>query len=351
MNGIADSGQVHLSMLPEAVIAAATVPFDRASGELVNALRQFGFAIVTGILSDAEVTAAESLFSRDLRSIVNLPDDSFAATVLGKSANIARDWPATEDGAFRLGQKVAGFASDYGLPHGQCAWFCRQHPRVQAVFASIFGTDELVCGADNLFYDNRAVPPGVAEAERVDRMWPHADQSSHVAGSGQWDVFQGILYLWPASEDTSATVIWPASHLQPYADLMKSADFPRHFCKLPRGMQGDFVANAGRVRVPPGAMLLWSSKTIHQGWAIGPRLAVPICFEPRKRRDKAAYQRKQQCVMNGIPTTHWASLGIPHTVCSKDFTGGTAEVPLASLAHKWLLDANGGIIPAVAALL
>ena len=33
-------------------------------------------------------------------------------------------------------------------------------------------------------------------------------------------------------------------------------------------------------------LLLWDSRTVHQGWRGGPRLAMPICWEPRHRRSE-----------------------------------------------------------------
>ena len=47
---------------------------------------------------------------------------------------------------------------------------------------------------------------------------------------------------------------------------------------------------------------------------IGPRLAVPVCWEPRKRRNEQTYYRKLRLCATGLPTTHWASLGRQHNM-------------------------------------
>ncbi len=46
-----------------------------------------------------------------------------------------------------------------------------------------------------------------------------------------------------------------------------------------------------------------------QGWTSGRRLAQPVCWEPRSRRDHAALVRKAVMSIRGLPSTHWASLG------------------------------------------
>jgi len=37
-----------------------------------------------------------------------------------------------------------------------------------------------------------------------------------------------------------------------------------------------------------------------------------VCWEPTERRDQRAYERKLALCALGLPSTHWASLGLPH---------------------------------------
>merc|ERR1712217_246749 len=66
------------------------------------------------------------------------------------------------------------------------------------------------------------------------------------------------------------------------------------------------AASSRRVPCPPGSLLLWDSRTIHQGWAGGPRLAQPVCWEPRDRResDHNALGRKVFMCAAGLPSSH-----------------------------------------------
>eukprot|EP00415_Alexandrium_ostenfeldii_P002779 UN2779 len=72
--------------------------------------------------------------------------------------------------------------------------------------------------------------------------------------------------------------------------------------------------HARRVPMPAGGLLLWNSKLFHQSWIGGPRIAQPLCWEPRSRRDEDARERKLRLAALGLPSTHWASLGFPHTL-------------------------------------
>merc|ERR1712232_612925 len=96
--------------------------------------------------------------------------------------------------------------------------------------------------------------------------------------------------------------------------------------------------HARRAPIPAGSLLLWSSRTVHQGWTGGPRLAQPVCWEPKSRRNPQAYDNKLRLAALGLPSTHWASLGIPHTLVDIELakptvakgTGKGAALPLKS---------------------
>merc|ERR1712070_272260 len=71
----------------------------------------------------------------------------------------------------------------------------------------------------------------------------------------------------------------------------------------------DAISGTRRVPCPAGSLLLWDSRTIHQGWSGGPRLAQPICYEPKERRTPEARLRKLLACANGLPTTHSSTEG------------------------------------------
>ena len=324
-----------------AAAAAAPTPSSFSSkGRLAlrSALEQFGFAVVTDVVPEDVLRHWESLWAADLMSIVDKTASDPAAVATLSQDPIAR-WPLDQ---LSLGHK---FATEYGLPQGRLAWAVRRSAEVKHVFANLFDTSDLCVSTDNVFFNNRALPGDSTDHERRNELWPHADQNVHDLPAGVWEVYQGVMYLWPANVDSSATVVMPGSHMQTFSDLMADVDRWRskgHFCKLPKSQLGAFAAAAGRVPVPRGGLLLWNSRTIHQGWSNGPRLAVPVCFEPKSRRDESALARKRDCVLTGMPTTHWASLGLCHHLpVDASARGAVDGLALNTAAHLH----TGGTLP------
>merc|ERR1719203_2007825 len=109
--------------------------------------------------------------------------------------------------------------------------------------------------------------------------------------------------------------------------LQESGRKGDHFSRLEdKQLSERWYDSARRVPVPAGSLFLWSSRTVHQGWSGGPRLAQPVCWEPAGRRDERSRERKLKMAALGLPSTHWASLGIPHTLVKAELLRPTAAV-------------------------
>lgn len=168
---------------------------------------------------------------------------------------------------------------------------------------------------------------------------------------------QGVLYVWGSQEArSSSTVVWPGSHHETYQRLMRDPAMQArghkgvHFSPLValddrcarEELLAGWYSGGRRVTVPPGALLLWDSRVVHQGWSGGPRLAQPVCWEPVHRRSASAYERKLRLAALGLPSTHWASLGQPHYLVAAQKTpevgaggnstsgGGQGALPFSS---------------------
>ena len=153
---------------------------------------------------------------------------------------------------------------------------------------------------------------------------PHVDQNTSIVGGRR---YQSILYAWPANENSSTTVVLPGSHLDLYNNLLQETKWPtdKHFvCLDSLSGQSAIVAkaawkaNARRVILPAGALLLWDSRMLHAGWIGGARLAQPVCWEPKAARTEEALQRKMTFCLKGLSTSHSAVDGELHSVNGKD---------------------------------
>jgi hypothetical protein len=341
-----------IRMLEMEVAHAATVSCAALAADdggalmkLKTILDTLGFAIVSDVLAADELEFVERQFADDLRGIIDVERSTAPEKVRPLLEDPVHNWSLTH---VSIGTK---FASDYGLPHGRAAWYCRSHPQVKRVFESLFGTPNLCVGMDNVFFNNEPSVPGTNAASQQ-ALWPHADQNSRLEPNGKWECYQGVVYVWPANDDTSATVVWPRSHRVVYPQLMASKFFPGNFCSMSKEDYADFAVNARRIPVPAGAMLLWNSKTLHQGWTGGARLAFPVCFEPTSRRSAEVLESKVSCVQQGCPTSHWASLGRPHSLGGKDVGPVDNDgVVLRHCAHQHALAPDGSVQAHVFALL
>eukprot|EP00411_Alexandrium_monilatum_P102678 CAMPEP_0175784934 /NCGR_PEP_ID=MMETSP0097-20121207/79070_1 /TAXON_ID=311494 /ORGANISM="Alexandrium monilatum, Strain CCMP3105" /LENGTH=324 /DNA_ID=CAMNT_0017095833 /DNA_START=96 /DNA_END=1067 /DNA_ORIENTATION=+ len=269
---------------------------------MAEVLQDHGCAIVTGVASEEDCTRLAGLFAQDLGDLI----DKEAVQKLGSSAmqKVAaavaenpRAWPL---GSLPLLGNLQR-CQLRGLPHGRFAWGCRLLPNVRRCYEA----------AENKF-------------------WPHVDHNAHDRRIfddlgevvGDWEVYQGLLYAWGCEgSHASTTAVLPGSHQTAYSSMMEDPAIAArgrkgvHFTQLTymsdkqaaASLQDSWLAGAGRVPVPRGSLFLWSSKTLHQGWSGGPRLAQPVALD-----------RKMRLAALGLPSTHWASLGIPHTLVAPE---------------------------------
>ena len=322
-------------LMDAAEAAAITVAFEDASHRLPAVMAEHGVAIVTGVLGADDIALLESALSDDLAELVDAnaiasADSSVRASWERAQAEGLRGWPAASLAA--CGGR--GRLQDRGLPHGRFAWGARMHERTRAVYSVLHGTTDLVSSCDNAFAATNQ------PEEQTNKNWPHVDQNDHDerVPCRDWSIYQGILYLWSSeTSHASTTVVWPGSekHYQlyqkdPWVSARLAAGYP-HFTLIATmeagkdrtALSNGWDAGARRVPVPAGSLLLWTSRTTHQGWNGGPRLAQPVCWEPRTRRDARARERKMRLAALGLPSTHWASLALPHELLLEDH--GTAH--------------------------
>ena len=299
-------------LLDSADTKLVTLPFEHLE-KLPAMISRHGFAIVTNILSPTEIQRMESLLLRDLSALVD------SASLARACSSVQHAWQLVQTegvGAMPAATLadigVKGRWQNRGLPHGEFAWAARTHERVRQVYAVLHGAADLVVSCDESF---------VAHSREVEAKtnpsWPHADQNDHASRvpCRQWELFQGLLYLWPSlAARSSSTVLWQGSRLR-YAELLRDPNVAArmgllgnkmHFTALTNMQPGAARAqlweawktHASRAGVPAGDMprcpclrpthsvppaarvaaervlvcvsgwmLPWSSRTLHQGWA------------------------------------------------------------------------------------
>lgn len=306
-------------------VSQFTVAFADIHTNLLPVMKEHGVVIVTGVADAQTCKELEDLFAQDLQELVDkaavITADTRVQAVAAKDACDPRLWPMPS-------LKLLGTMerSQYrGLSQGRFAWAVRSLSNIRSCYGVLHGTDDLVCSCDNTFY-----APTAHAKQTQNKMLPHVDQNVHDERwrINDWDCYQGIFYVWSScgTEHASTTVVWPGSHCATYDVVMADAKVQSngkkgcHFTQIAKTadlhtskqLLDGWRQHCKRVPVQAGALLLFNSKTIHQGWRGGPRLAQPVCWEPVSRRDEQALMRKMRLAALGLPSTHWASLGLPH---------------------------------------
>jgi len=312
-----EPGMAYFPVMSPEEVASISVSASAPPENMKAVLERHGVCLVTGILTAQECQSFENLWQADLCNVID-----FKATPASEQAILKRmrkdglaHWP--HDWSDSIGKKDKGSSSQRGMPHGSFAWNARLHQGVRTAFANIFNVApaELAVGLDCTFWSAADSPTAEFNSE-----WLHCDQN-HRTGL-TWPCFQGVLYVWPSEgEGASTTALWPGSHREVYQRLMDdnlAKRLGRHrggqsirLCNLADAsireeLTHAAVAGSRRVPCPAGSLLLWDSRLIHQGWAGGPRLAQPVCWEPRIRReqDYGALQRKIFMCAAGVPSSH-----------------------------------------------
>lgn len=292
-----------------------TIQFNEYKEKLMPIMTEYGFVVVEGILDKSEQDEGEKLIYDDLLNIIDKTQtyDTRLNKPIQDVIDGKKHWPINSI----PGIVSKGFITTRGIPQGKFAWKMRTNEKVRDLFKLLHNSDDLVVGTDVVFFNTEN------KKTQSTNMWPHADQNIDVK-SGSENSYQGILYVWDGSDDgTSNTVVWPKSANKEYYVLQKnvaSYTSNEHGLyidgiaddKVRKELTNGWLKNARRVQVPAGGIIIFNSKTIHQGFPNGWRLAQPISWEPRTARNKDALLKKLQAVHMGIATNHWASLGIHH---------------------------------------
>lgn len=292
-----------------------TIPYNNYQEKLKEIMDTFGFVVITGILDNDECTNAEKLLYEDFLECIDesVNVNSQLQQSIDKVKNSTEHWPQ----ASIPGIPKKGFMSTNGFPQGKFAWTMRTNPKVKEIFAYLHNTTDLVVGMDVPFFS------ATGKDLSTTSMWPHADQDTRL-NYGSKNSYQGILYAWDATtSDRSTTVVWPKSANTDYEKLLGSiptAFGEGHGLYIDRiqdnttraNLMNKWYKNARRIQVPAGGLIIFNSKSIHQGYPSGYRLAQAISWAPKANRSEDAYKRKLQAVHMEIATTHWAELGIHH---------------------------------------
>mmetsp|Transcript_12726 Transcript_12726/g.20373 ORF Transcript_12726/g.20373 Transcript_12726/m.20373 type:complete len:430 (-) Transcript_12726:314-1603(-) len=289
-------------------------------------VKEFGVCVIKNVADKSEVAEAVSLFWKWIRS-TGLPINKDDAGTMANS-----HWK-------KLGFARTGVMTRYHVGQSDFLWYCRQLPGVQKLFSELWGTDELItsfdgCGAmRNPFFQT---PSGKGREDWcTSGGWYHLDQNG-LADPG-FELWQGLLNLFPATPLTGSTVVVPQSHRQQFTKIFRNRyhrKSTRAFVMLNK--PGDYEAYCAtncQLRLDPGDFVIWDSRTVHCSQGMDrryldadtlkenatdldrkifdsseplSRLVAYVCMVPKKRlcdHDKCSALRIQ-AVKEGLTLSH-----------------------------------------------
>eukprot|EP00929_Paragymnodinium_shiwhaense_P092893 TRINITY_DN52927_c0_g1_i1.p1 TRINITY_DN52927_c0_g1~~TRINITY_DN52927_c0_g1_i1.p1 ORF type:complete len:411 (-),score=77.51 TRINITY_DN52927_c0_g1_i1:608-1840(-) len=322
-----------LSRQPNSVVrSAAAAAFRVPSGDyeaMNELLDEHGVAILSNVVSPMEVESVKTLIWDWLieQGVNRLEPSTWSMTAGG--------WPQDNDNT--------GIVCRGGAGQSLASWTVRSLPAVQAAFAAIWNTDDLLSSMDGLIIWRpwQSKPAGVLEEWKTRGSWLHADQNPR-----KWPdrlAVQGLVALTAANpEETGGFVCVPGSHrpeslqklIERYGGdrLRKRGDF------IPISEDDPLVEQTVALPVQPGDLVLFDSRLVH-GSEPAPgfegaadlrgsgqaakldllRMAVPVCMVARQAVEdaEALHAWRLDAVARGVTTKHW-----PHKMRSQGQAAG-----------------------------
>ncbi len=204
----------------------------------------------------------------------------------------------------------------FGL--GQCApiWDVRMNPKVGEVFSKIWN-----CPANNLLVsmDGLSIhlpPEKTGRGWYLGNSWLHTDQSFTKRGR---QCIQGVLNLYDVEEGDATFRCYEGSHKfhEEFGTAFNHKEKDDWY-RLATEEEREYFRERGcretAVKAPAGSLILWDSRTMHQGMEAmraraNPkfRMAIYICMMPRAGVAESILAKRRSAFQERRIMTHWAN--------------------------------------------
>ena len=268
-----------------------------------STLSKYGVAVVKGVLNTEEIKDAEK---KMIGMFEFLTKDSKAPFVF----NDKKTWR----NLYPLYPKHGMLHQHFGVGQSQAVWDVRQNEKVVNVFSTIWDTPskDLLVSFDGLSFH---LPPEVTRRGYFrNNIWLHTDQSYITS---EFKCAQGMITLRDCNDGDATLCMREGSHLlhKEFGQKFNITD-KNNWYKLKNVEQLDFYKDCPLhcVKAKAGSLILWDSRTIHQGIESKKdrkeqniREVIYVCYEPRRHATKKDLKKKQKAFNEQRMTTHWAA--------------------------------------------
>jgi len=301
-------------------------------------LEENGYAVFKNVANEAERETG-----------INLAWDFLENLGVGISRNSVESWDTPQwPDPYRK-----GIVASEGVGQCELLWFVRSIPKVQQIFATIWGTPDLITSFDGFCFHR---PYEYNESWKTSSNWYHLDQNGHHK-PGKLCI-QGFLNFYPAGPEDGGLTIIPKSHTifnkifkdRPY--LSKRDDFIvlTNDNKLWQKDLKSARLSPIKICCQPGDFVLWDSRIIHanspattkrpfpQTGVLEPRrLVTYVCMTPRERLTPEVEEKRVECYLKGHTTSHWPEEA---NVPGKRRDGGRNYSPVPLTAEQKKINPN-----------
>lgn len=271
-------------------------------------LEREGFVVVTGILTPEEIQNGIQLFQKHMES-------QYPLLSFDDERSLSAHWPEDD----------WGFITNDGIAASDFMWWCRTRGKVLEVYRQLYNLknrEELVTCFD------RANAVRNTRKDTGEDSWAHIDYP--VFDEPPFSCFQGFLNFVDGTSDADSPClrVYPGSHKD-----VSVLDWVRenyHGCDEAFFEIHDKKARQKiNVLAPAGSLVLWNSKTMHDGRTsvkakkrgFGPlrRLVAYLCYAPKRFvRDEKEWALRKQIFEDGSASTHWPAWHIREANMGED---------------------------------
>jgi hypothetical protein len=260
-----------------------------------------GVAVIPNILTDVECVEMRDRIWAELKHVTQ---DRF-------DVNDTSTWKEF----FNFYPLHSMLLQHFSLGHMQPIWDIRSHPNVCGVFEKIWGVNkkDLLVSFDGLSV--HLPPEKTRKGWYLNNNWFHTDQSFAKKGKR---CIQGFVNLYPVNEKDATLAVLEGSHRfhESFNDQFKP-ECSGDWYKLDESNDElRFYLDKGcrkyAVRASQGSIVLWDSRTIHQGKEpeksreiANFRMISYICMLPRSMATEKALIKKRKAFDDLRVTNHW----------------------------------------------
>ena len=209
----------------------------------------------------------------------------------------------------------------HGIAHLQTVWNIRQNEKVGEIFSKIWKVpkEELLSSFDGISVN--LPPEKTNKGWYLGNNWMHTDQGPRKKG---FHCIQGLINLYPVNPGDATLTILQKSH-KLHEDFYShlNYDSSEDWYKLNEQEKKWYIDKGCKqycIKAPIGSLVLWDSRTIHQGIEAQKdrenqnfRMVIYTCLLPKNKFSKKDREKRVKAFNDFRVTNHWGNKLFPKT--------------------------------------